>query len=67
MEYDSGGTRKCPASGQKKQTALKLSYRDCKGTVDLVRSLRRDMEHEEVMRVEYPHIFANFERLAEIV
>jgi hypothetical protein len=24
-------------------------------------------EHEEVMRVEYPHLFANFERLAETV
>jgi hypothetical protein len=24
-------------------------------------------EHEEVMRTEYPHIFENFERLAETV
>jgi hypothetical protein len=24
-------------------------------------------EHEEVMRAEYPHLFANFERLAETV
>jgi hypothetical protein len=24
-------------------------------------------EHEEVMRAEYPHIFENFERLAETV
>jgi hypothetical protein len=34
---------------------------------DLVLSRGRDMEHEEVMRVEYPHLFAKFERLAEIV
>jgi hypothetical protein len=67
LEYDSGGTRKCPASGQEKQTARNRAIELVKVQWTWYGPEDATWEHEEVMWAEYPHLFENFEGHADAV
>ena len=73
MEYDLGGTRRCPASasyahiGQEKQIASNRAIELIKVQWTWYDPEDATWKHEELMRAEYPHLFENFEGHTEAV